>query len=127
MNARKLMLSGLAFAAILFAGFAMPSTASADTGTIKNLTGIKIVYHTGYADERGYVSWSSHTLAPGESHTWTVRDPKRRPLQMRYDWTLGDGKFVEMRGTIATRPNGFRSAFTRTGQRIYVNASGKAW
>ena len=126
MNARKLTLSGLSFTAILVTGLAMPSQASADTGTIKNNTGIKIVYQTGYADERGYVSWSSHTLAPGASHTWTVRDPKRRPLQMRYDWTLGDGKFVEMRGTIATRPNGFRSAFTKFGQRIYIDGSGAA-
>lgn len=125
MIARKLILTGLAFASVLLAGFTMPNVAmAAEYGTLKNTTTINIVYQAGYADERGFVSWSTFSLAPGESHTWTVQNPKQKPLQLCWDLTLDDGKFVPTRSGLKTNPNGFTSGFFLTGKQVWINTSG---
>ncbi|MDX1947883.1 MAG: hypothetical protein SFU86_20965 [Pirellulaceae bacterium] len=113
MNA-KFSLAALA----LFA--ALPAFALADSGTLKNNTGIDIYYQAGIADDQGFVAWQTHKLAPGETHTWTWQG---RPLQLLWDLTLGDGKFVGERQTLRMAPNGFLSSFFLYGNQVWMNVT----
>ncbi|MBI2803490.1 MAG: hypothetical protein HYX68_00725 [Planctomycetes bacterium] len=122
MNARNLQI-----AAVLLVGFALPSIAGAtERGTLKNNTPIRIVYQAGYADEKGFVSWQTYSLAPGQSHVWTVHDPRRRPLHLQWDLNLGDGKYTPTRNGLPTRPNGCLSAFFLFGRQVWIDTSGGA-
>lgn len=113
--------------AALVLGFALPCFAdAAERGTLKNNTNITIVYQAGYADARGYISWQTFSLAPGQSHVWTVQNPQRRPLAIRWDLTLGDGKFIPTQTTLPTRPNGYRSGFFLNGRQVWIDTSGGA-
>ena len=121
MNARTLTVVAL------LSLFALPTLAqAAERGTLKNNTKYTIHYQAGYANPQGYVSWQSFKLAPGEAHVWTVQNPQRQPLLLRWDKTIGDGKYVETRTALTTRPRGFLLAFFMYGNQVWIDASGGA-
>lgn len=119
MNARHLT-TGRIFSLALLAALATPALAQADQGTLKNNTGVQITYQAGIADDQGFVAWQTYTLAPGESHVWSWQG---KPLELRWDLTLGDGKIVETRGGLRMSPTGFLSYFFLYGNQVWINVT----
>jgi hypothetical protein len=118
MNARIFKI-GTLLSVALTAVFAAPALALAEHGThtLRNDTGVDIVYQAGIADDQGFVAWQTYKLAPGESHVWSWQG---RPLALLWDLTLGDDKFVGTRNGLTMRPEGFMSAFFLYGNQVWI-------
>ena len=100
------------------------SAEAAERGTLKNTTDRVITYQVGYANPQGYVSWQTYRLNPGQYHTFTVQDPKTRPLHMQWDEISRDGKVTFARSILPTKPNGYITGFFMYGNQIRLNTSG---
>lgn len=79
---------------------------ASEQGTLKNNTNVTLSYQAGHADSKGHVAWQTYTLAPGQSHVWTVQNPKTQPLALMWDLKLGDAEYTATRNGLPTRPGG---------------------